>query len=104
MYASGDGHVELLVASIRTVNHLLYSLYLKTDIITVPTSIIKDWIVLGSPVPTSMPDVDEGVLGSKHIVYENYDIEAPWWTFDISHPLTQKGIVKFSADWNNLTK
>ena len=43
MYKNSDDHVEVLVASIRNLEHLLASFKMKADIVTVPFSILKDW-------------------------------------------------------------
>ena len=36
MYRQGDGHVEVLTASVRSMDHFLYALELGSDIITTP--------------------------------------------------------------------
>ena len=41
MYRKGDGHVEVLTASVRTMDHLLYALKLGSDIITAPFDILE---------------------------------------------------------------
>ena len=43
MYHQGDGHVEVLTASVRHLDHLLYALKLGSDIITAPFEILKKW-------------------------------------------------------------
>ncbi|MBI5606430.1 MAG: transaldolase, partial [Deltaproteobacteria bacterium] len=49
MYHQGDGHVEVLTASVRTIDHLLYALELGSDIITAPFEILKQWAEKGLP-------------------------------------------------------
>ena len=39
LFKKGDGHVQVLAASIRTLGHLLQSLKLKADIITAPLKV-----------------------------------------------------------------
>ncbi len=41
--ALGDGHVQIICASIRSIKHLLYTLWLKCDIATIPFKIFKEW-------------------------------------------------------------
>jgi transaldolase len=54
MYRSGDGHVEVLTASVRSLDHLLYALKLGSDIITAPYAILKEWAQKGVPLPPPM--------------------------------------------------
>jgi len=43
MYQPGDGHVEVLMASIRNMDHLFAALSMGVDIITAPFTILRDW-------------------------------------------------------------
>jgi transaldolase len=36
------------------------------------------------------------------IPYRNIDLSGQWSDYDLSHELTDKGMEKFSADWNSL--
>ena len=71
MYKQGDGHVQVLTASVRNLNHFLQAKSLGSDIITAPLKVLRQWA-----------EQD----------------------FDINHELTDVGIERFSADWNNLIK
>jgi transaldolase len=42
MYERSDGHVHVLAASIRTINHLLCSFFLGTELATVPNKVLQD--------------------------------------------------------------
>ena len=95
MYQAGDGHVELLTASVRSVGHFQRALDLHSDIITAPATIILEW-AKGSPAQP--PDTD----GLKDIPYQELDLGADWHSFDLQHDLTDAGIERFSADWNAL--
>lgn len=92
--------VEVLSASIRTLPHLLYTFALEADIATIPFKMIKEWKDAGSQVPESNYTYDAGNL--KPIEYKTFDFTKSWDSFDIAHPLTDKGIEKFTADWNSL--
>lgn len=102
MFEQGDGHVEVLTASVRNLDHFLYALALKSDIITAPYALLKEWSEKDMPIPG-----DEFVYDARDlrpIPYKELDLNAPWQSFDIAHPLTEKGMDRFSADWNALIR
>src|SRR5208282_4414248 len=43
MFKTGDGHVQVLTASVRTMDHFLCALALESDIVTAPYSLLKAW-------------------------------------------------------------
>lgn len=100
MYRSGDGHVEVLSASVRNMDHFMQSLALGADIITAPYAVLEEWGRTGMPLPEDGFTHAAGDL--KEIPYKDLDLNAPWESFDIHHALTDKGIDRFSADWKNL--
>ncbi len=100
MYAAGDGHVEVLTASVRSIGHLLSALALGSDIITAPYEVLKVWGEMGMPVPRS--DYRSAPEGLRPIPYRRIDLTAAWQNLDIRHELTEKGMARFSADWNAL--
>jgi len=100
MYQKGDGHVEVLTASVRNIDHLLYALKLGSDIITAPFKVLKEWVERGVPIPGD--DYVYNPKGLKPIPYKNVDLKKNWQEYDIYHELTDKGMERFSADWNNL--
>lgn len=100
MYQAGDGHMAVLTASVRNLDHLMQAIKLGSDIITVPFGILKEWGEKGLPIPDE--NYIYNVAGLKSIDYRKLDLEKPWTDFDITHDLTDKGIEKFSADWNAL--
>ena len=102
MYGAGDGHVEVLTASVRNIDHLLYAIKLGSDIITAPFGILKEWGELGVPMPMHDYRYDPGKLTS--IPYKDIALSKSWQEYDISHELTTKGMERFSADWNLLIK
>lgn len=96
MFSEGDGHVLILAASIRSLEHLLYCFLLETELATVPAKILEQWA--GRDFP--MPDKDFQYKSSgRPIPYEELDLGRAWDTFDIRHELTRKGIEKFVADY-----
>ena len=102
MYAAGDGHVELLTASVRSMEHFLYALALGSDIITAPLSILKEWARRGMPVSSKEYAYD--ARGLAPIPFEEHDLSKDWKSYDIQHDLTDKGIQRFSDDWNKLLR
>ena len=96
MFLKGDGHVLVLAASIRSLEHLLYSFMLETGLATVPAKILELWASQNFP----MPDKEfQCKSAGKSIPYEELDLEQGWEAFDIQHELTRKGIDKFAADY-----
>jgi transaldolase len=101
MYQGGDGHVAVLTASVRSMDHFLYALKLGSDIITAPFKILKEWGEKGMPV---VNDFIYAPTNFKAIPFKELDLEKHWEDFNISHDLTDTGIEKFSSDWNALLK
>ena len=100
MYGMGDGHVEVLTASVRSYDHMLYALQLGSDIITAPFKVLKEWGQQGMPVPGDDYAYDAKDL--QEIPYIDLDLSKNWQEFDIAHDLTEKGIAQFASDWNKL--
>ncbi len=101
MYKIGDGHVQVLSASMRNMNHFLYAIQLESDIITAPFVLLKEWIQKGRRAPDSN-FVYAASSPQRAISYEEHDLLQNWESFEISHELTDKGIERFSQDWNSL--
>ncbi|MBI3385885.1 transaldolase [Candidatus Gottesmanbacteria bacterium] len=100
MYRGGDGHVGVLTASVRSVEQLLYAIRLGSDCITLPFKIIKEWGEKGLPMPAADFHYDPG--SGTIIPYKEIDIHGDWQAFPITHALTERGLEKFSGDWNAL--
>lgn len=100
MYREAQSPVEVLTASVRNLNHLLYAIKLGSDIATVPLKILKDWAEQGLPLPDD--DFQYAVGELKTIPYQKLNLSQPRESFDLHHDLTDAGIVKFAADWNSL--
>ncbi|MBI4064933.1 transaldolase [Candidatus Gottesmanbacteria bacterium] len=100
MYQSGDGHVGVLTASVRSVEQLLYAIQLGSDCITVPFKVVKAWGEKGFALPEPGFHFDAGNV--KTIPYKEIGLNRDWTVYNITHELTDTGIEKFSADWNSL--
>ncbi|HZQ23956.1 MAG TPA: transaldolase family protein [Terriglobales bacterium] len=96
MFSKGDGHVLVLAASIRSLEHLFYCFMLESELATVPTKILEQWAEKNFPMPNKEFQYKSS---GKPIAYEDLDLEQPWEKFNIEHELTRKGIEKFAADY-----
>lgn len=106
----GDGHVEVLMASVRDMKHFMYGLYTGVDIITAPYDVLREWADAGTPLPGV--DIDEAEVQQENeylhggeateIPYNDLELERDWHAFDISHPQTDEGLHTFAEDWNRI--
>ena len=104
MYESGDGHVLVLAASIRHLDHLLCSFALGAQLATVPAKVLEKWAGKGFPMPDekfAFRPVDSHGVALKPIPYKALNLGESWENFDISHELTRQGIAKFVADYES---
>jgi len=107
MYRNGDGHVHVLSASIRHLDHLLASFALDTELVTVPAKVIEKWAAANFPMPDqnfSYKAVGGNGQSLKPIPYKELDLDLSFPSFDIAHELTTKGIQKFVADYRSTLK
>jgi transaldolase len=107
MFRNGDGHVHVLAASIRHVDHLLASFAAGAELTTVPAKVLTQWAERDFPMPDqaySYKAVDTKGKALKAISYKELDLSLPWQSFDVSHELTNKGIQKFVADYRATLK
>lgn len=98
----GDGHVKVLTASVRTVKHILYALWLKSDVITIPFKVLKEWEAAGFPTPPE--DFIYDVPGLTEIPYHELSLDLDWREYDLIHDLTASGLTKFWEDWRNIIR
>jgi transaldolase len=107
MYKNGDGHVHVLAASIRHLDHLLATFALDVELATVPAKVIENWSSSNFPMPAG--DFTYKAVGAngqllKPIPYKELDLSLAWQSIDIAHELTTKGIQKFVADYRSTLK
>jgi len=114
MYEKGDppphkasarrgGHVEVLTASVRNVDHILYALQLGSDIITIPFKVFKSWADEGFRKPKK--DYVYSLPQLKAIPYQkSITLGKNWQEYDLHHDLTDKGIQSFWNDWHSVLK
>jgi len=104
MYRQGDGHVHVLTASLRRLEHLLYAIVLGSELVTSPAKILEEWVRRGFPLPGKdfrYDAIDEKGRPLKPIPYREFDLNASWESFDLKHELTDKGIKKFVSDYRS---
>ena len=104
MYRNGDGHVHVLAASIRHIDHLLASFALGVELATVPTKVLDEWAAKAFPMPDrdfTYKAVNANGKSLRATLYRELDLERPWQGFDIAHELTNSGIQKFVADYRS---
>lgn len=98
----GDDHVEVLGASIRSLDHLLEMFALECDIVTVPFKILREWVDSGMQVPG-----DDFVYAPAELTtmpYQDISLDEDIHSYNLQHELTDKGLAQFAADWNALVQ
>jgi transaldolase len=107
MYKNGDGHVHVLAASIRHLDHLLSSFALNAELVTVPAKVLEKWAGSNFPMPDqafTYKGIGANGQRLKPIPYKVLDLNLPWQSLNIAHELTTKGIQKFVADYRSTLK
>lgn len=106
MYRGVKSHVEVLTASVRSIEHVISALRLGSDIITIPLKVLREWadqnFKFQAPNPKQFPIPNSQFPNLKPMPCKELDLNKPWQEYDIKHELTDKGVVKFSEDWNSL--
>ena len=104
MYEGGDGHVHVLAASVRHLEHLLASFALQVELVTAPVKVWEAWAGASFPSPGKdfvYKGVDKVGNQLRPIPYKSLDLNLPWESFDIHHELTTKGIQQFVSDYKS---
>src|SRR6185369_7568524 len=81
MYARGDGHVQVLVASLRKLDHLFYAFKLRCGLVTAPAKILEDWATRHLSRPGDdfvYSAVDKNERSLRKIPYQDLDLNASW--------------------------
>ena len=102
--------VWMLEASIRTAAHLKKGLELDVELETVPAKVLTEWFGKSPDEQSTVSTVNEGLTpipawepSDELLAIQTVDafmaaIESG--KLDITHPLTDKGIDRFVADWS----
>jgi transaldolase len=102
MYRGGDGHVDVLTASVRTLNHLLDAICLQSPAITIPMKVFQEWANQKFPLPEANFTYDAGDL--EPIPYQQLSLDQNWRSYDLQHSLTDAGLTRFTQDWQKITQ
>jgi len=100
MYNLLNSPVQILAASIRSLEDFLELLAMEVDIITAPVNILEEWGKLGMPIPEPKSSLRSGNL--KSIDYLEFAPESNWQNLSLEDSMTDMGLVKFVKDWNAL--
>lgn len=100
IYKKGDGHVELLAASIRNYEHFLACLALEVDIITAPLKILEEWWKHDFELPSGDFVYNKKTL--TDIPFEDTSLDKNFIAYNLQHDLTDVGLHKFVSDWQSL--
>jgi transaldolase len=104
MFAEGDGHVLVLAASLRRLEHLLCAFSLRAELATVPAKILEQWASANFPLPDQnfqYEAVDAKANALRPIPYQQIELNSPWESFNLKHELTDQGIRKFVEDYRS---
>lgn len=102
LYRGGDGHVDVLTASVRSLDHLLDAICLQSPAITVPMKVFQQWADRKFPLPDDNFRYDAGDL--KPIPYQNLPLDRDWRSYDLHHDLTDAGLARFAQDWQQIVR
>ena len=101
LYENSDCHVEVLTASVRNIEHILYAIYLGSEIITIPFKVFKLWAGQNFRIPGENYIYKTDNL--KEIPYRTeIRLGRDWQEYDLKHDLTDSGIDRFYDDWMGL--
>ncbi len=90
-------NIEVLTSSVRKLDHLLYGIYLGSDIVTAPLKVLREWKEKNLILPDENFKYQAENL--TPILYQESDLNLPWERFNLYHYLTEFGLEKFSQDW-----
>jgi len=96
-------HVEVLAASIRTIDHFYAAIALGADAITVPLAIIQEWIQQERFVPDESYRIE--TPGLRSLLYQEVAYHDDFNQYPIvkeEGSLLAEGLAKFVTDWNTI--
>lgn len=96
------GHVEILAASIRTLDHMYGSIALGADILTAPLKTYATWVDAGRITPAVPPEKPDSL---KHLPEKSLSFFEDFHQYSIQKDdtsLLHAGLMKFATDWNSV--
>lgn len=100
MYEKGDGHVQILAASIRDLAAFQKVLFWGIDIVTAPKDVLLEWKETGFKIPKIIEEKSD----LKPIKYKSLSLSSNLDSYNLEHELTDKGLIKFVEDWSSLIR
>ncbi|MDO8609733.1 MAG: transaldolase family protein [bacterium] len=100
---TNKSHIEILSASIRSLEHLYGSIFLGADIVTIPLKLIVEWMHAEQWVPDKKYRIESN--GLKSLRYENTPFKKTYSDYTIPNvpgSLLAEGLDKFIADWKKI--
>lgn len=97
-------HVEVLAASIRTMDHFYASIAYSADIITAPLAIFQKWVAEGRKVPETF---DVSTKNLQQIPYKDLGYTDDFASYSIDRSesgLLHQGLTKFVSDWDGVVE
>jgi transaldolase len=104
-FSHNRSHVQILAASIRTLDHFYASIFNSADILTVPYKILQSWVGEEKWIPDE--HYRSPVSGLKALIYEDLPLESDFRKYEIPKEegsLLIEGLKKFRADWESLLR
>jgi transaldolase len=104
MRSHASCHVEILAASIRTLEQMHGSMALGADIITAPLSALQAWVDAGSNRSPSQPSRPTNL---QPIEYQELKYEDDFTIYSIDKNedgLLYQGLTKFVKDWQSIVE
>lgn len=106
MLPSSKLAIWMLEASVRTAAHIQRGFDTGTELMTAPMKVYKDWFETGgevktdttqnlTPLPIWTPSEEIQKIDTLDAFMQAIETKK----LDITHPLTEKGIIKFVEDW-----
>lgn len=96
-------HVEILTASLRTLRHLYACIWKGVDVVTIPMTLVREWVAEEKWIPDKNYRYD--TLGLKSLVYEDIPYHDDFEAYKIEQvdgELLDEGMKKFVKDWKNM--
>lgn len=96
-------HVNILAASIRTLDHFYGSIFLGADALTVPIKILYEWVQEEKWIPDE--HYRSPISGLKSLIYKDLPLLEDFSKYEIDKSegtLLDEGMKKFAADWKKL--
>ncbi len=98
----------MLEASVRSLSHIQEGIEAKTELITIPAKLYREWFANSMPkasAETNLKAIDywnppQELMAIDSLKTFMNAVETK--KIDISHELSQTGIVKFAQDWDSI--